>query len=403
MYNPRLSAYDVSLILVQTSSSVYEYDLCLSKIVEANEDLAEIFKQHPNGVPREKRPRGSIYLECINANWTDRTLTDAEVERTAARWRQFGFLRDLYRDQSMRGEFESYRAQFASNLNVEARAVIVEPGVTEPGSFCLQLAPNSLAYSEFKARFYKTLCLHSIATSSLIFAKATIDQLRNDSHPPNLVGNIIANTTFGAWAKEMIVVGGEQIQPSQNDRLWSLEVFDFLYLFLLKKVIPLTKLDSWIHEQLEQWPYERWWYRANPDERTLEDTVDSWNLFIADCRWVLQPSDLVELIRNKSWSTRSEYPRDKTQYMRLRGMFDMGSEGDMDFYSAFTRSSIVDSLDPSTASIPPWENELPTWWDQVRANSGSPFAPGFRSRYLGELAKVGGMDVQIQAMEDEAE
>lgn len=346
-------------------------------------------------MPPEKRPLGSIYLDCISAKWTDRTLADEEIDHIAARWRQFGFLRDLYRDQSVSREFGSYRAQFALDLKAEERAAIVEPGITKSGSFCQQLTPDSLAYSEFKARFYKTLCIQSIATSSLIFAKATIDQIPNYAHPPNVVGQIIANTTVNAWSKDMIVVGGEQIEPSENDRLWSLEVFDFLYMFLLKKVMPLAKLDSWIDEHWDDWPYER---LGGPSERTTEQTINSWNTFINHCRWTLQPSDLVDLIQNKSWSTGSEYPQDKIRYMRQRGMFDLGADGGMDFYSQFTRPTIVESLHPSDTSLPLLDEETPVWWDQVRVNSGSPFAPGFRSRYLGELAKVGGIDVPIEAI-----
>ena len=399
LYNSHLYAFAVSLILIQTSSHVYEHDLCLSKLVEANKDLAVLFRQHPyDNLSPDKRPSGSTYLECINAKWTDHTLTDEEIDHIVARWRQYGFLRDLYRDQSLFREFESYRAQFASNSTAEARAAIVEPGITKSGSFCQQLTPNSLACSEFKARFYKSLCLHSISMSSLILAKATIDQALNESHPPNIVGKRIADITEYAWSKSMIVVGGEQIRPSQNDKLWSLEVFDFLYMFLLKKVIPLAKLDSWIDERLEEWPYERW---GGPFARTPEQTSSSWDTLITYCRWTLQPSDLIDLIRNQSWSTEFEYPHDKIQYMRVRGMFDTGAEGDMDFYSSFTRSVIVESMHTSDISYLVRDEESPNWWDQLRVNSGSPFAPGFRTRYLGELAKVGGMDVQIRAMEEE--
>ncbi|CAF9943677.1 MAG: hypothetical protein ALECFALPRED_000927 [Alectoria fallacina] len=174
-----------------TSSHVHEHDLCLSKLAEANKALAQLFRQHPHdNVSPENRSPGSKYLECINAKWSDCTLTDEEIDHVVARWRQYGFLQDLYRDQSPFREFESYRAQFASNLTAEARAAIIDP--------------------EY------------------------------------------------AWSKSLIVVGGEQIRPSQNDKLWSLEVFDFLYMFLLKKVMPLAKLDSWIDERLREWPHERW-------------------------------------------------------------------------------------------------------------------------------------------------
>lgn len=398
MHDSHLSAFAISLILVQTSSHVYEYDLCLSKFVKANNDVAETFQQHENDIPLETRPPGSVYLDCIDTKWTDGTVTDEQIDDIAARWRQFGFLRDLYRDQSLSREFESYRAQFSSKLTAKARAAIVEPGITRSGSFCQKLTPDSLAYSEFKARFYKSLCLHSIPTSSLILAKVTIDKTLNESHSPNIVGNRIADATVDAWSKNMIVLGGEPSKLSQIDRLWSLEVFDFLYMFLLKKVVPLAKLDCWTGEHLEGWPYER------EDSPSENDPEPSWHSFIGHCRWTLQPWDFVDLIQNKSWSIGSEYPQDKTEYMRLRGMFDLGGPGDMDWFTSFTRSVIVESLHPSDHRFySVRDEETPTWWDPIRVNSGSPFAPGFRSRYLGELAKVGGMDVQLQAMEEETE
>lgn len=146
LYNSHFHAFAVSLILIQTSSHVHEHDLCLSKLAEANKALAQLFRQHPHdNVSPENRSPGSKYLECINAKWSDCTLTDEEIDHVVARWRQYGFLQDLYRDQSPFREFESYRAQFASNLTAEARAAIIDPGITKSGSFCQQLTPNSLA------------------------------------------------------------------------------------------------------------------------------------------------------------------------------------------------------------------------------------------------------------------
>ena len=195
-------------------------------------------------------------------------------------------------------------------------------------------------------------------------------------------------------------MGGEQITSSQIDRLCSLEVYDFLYMFLLSEVVPLAKLGSWIDGSLEDWPYEH--SESGPIEKTLKQTISSWVRLIAWSRWSLQPSDLVDLIRNKSWSTGSRYPQDKTQYMRLRGVFDLDADGDMDFYSSITRPTIVGNLQ-SNNSLFFRDEENPTWWDQVRVKSGSPFIPGFRSRYLIELAKIGDRDDDIKAMVKEVD
>lgn len=51
---PISSALTVSLILLQISSHVYKYYLCLSKFVEANKDIAELFEQHPVDIPPKK-------------------------------------------------------------------------------------------------------------------------------------------------------------------------------------------------------------------------------------------------------------------------------------------------------------------------------------------------------------
>lgn len=75
--------------------------------------------------------------------------------------------------------------------------------------------------------------------------------------------------------------------------------------------------------------------------------------------------------------------------MRRRGMFDLGGSGDMDWFTSFRRSSLVDALRPRERCISvnrPTDD--PVWWDHVRARAGSPFIPGFRSRYKTALRAI---------------
>ena len=83
-----------------------------------------------------------------------------------------------------------------------------------------------------------------------------------------------------------------QLRLNHETKVDCLELFDFLYLFLLMKVLPHERLESWIGEDDDEDPY-RW--RAG-NQATRDRFAVRWDCFLSNCRWVLQPHDLAELI-----------------------------------------------------------------------------------------------------------
>ena len=59
---------------------------------------------------------------------------------------------------------------------------------------------------------------------------------------------IFNSNTYGLWKKDKITIGGEDINFSLDTQQDCLETFDFVYLFLLKKIIPFERVDSWTNE-----------------------------------------------------------------------------------------------------------------------------------------------------------
>lgn len=234
-------------------------------------------------------------MDCINASWKDRSLTDQEIRIITTRWRKLGLLRDLYVSQRMSTEYEAFRIRFASSLSNETRASLVQPGVTSSDASSPPSRSTSINHSNLKARFYRSLCLHSIAISSLRLGLSCQDQTRNESHPQNAVGNQIAEATALAWDNSVITLGGRQVIPGHYDKVCCLEIVDFVYLFILRKVIPFDKLDSWTMQDVEYWPYDR-----DDGSGVLEDQVTSWYSFLDFSRRTLLPWDIVDLISNNS-------------------------------------------------------------------------------------------------------
>ena len=374
-------ALNIWLTTMQTSSHVYEHDLCLSKLNEMREDLAQVYRVSGNDLPEEKRPKGHVLVKCLESKRTHGRLAETSITDIALRWQQLRYLRELYLDDLLSKEFDLFRSRFASeSLSEETRAAIYEPGIIKSSDTMSRLERSRGFDRNFKARFHKSLCLHSIAIISRSIAETSRDQLiSSPSHTPRDedidedAAQVIADTVGVLWDKGSLDLGS---------KLDCLEVFDFLYIFLMRKLLPLEQLNSWTEENLDDWPYERVEH---------ETEIESWYSFIGHAEWHLQPVDIVDLIKERAISGAS-YPRDKSLHMRVRGMFDVGDGGGMDWYTGFERDSMVDAL-RSGLRIQQFENidrwyrwwDRPRWWDQVRLRSGRPFEVGFQSKYLSEI------------------
>ena len=346
------------------------------------------------------RPEGRTLLFLLDNMWTKKALTDEMINEISLRWREFRHLRELYLDEQISKEFQSYRANFASeDLSWEERAAIVEPGIIKSSEPTTALEQSRRFDPEFKARFHKCLCLQSIAIVGRALATASSDQRLYPIDNP--VAKDIAKIVSDIWCKEAVIVDGAAKALSLNVKIDCLEVFDFLYMFLIRKIMPLEQLDPWTEKDVDSGPYsydmEESFMREGP-----ADSIDRWYSLMDYSRWRLQPEDLVDLIRGQAWKTSLSYPQDKSLYMRVRGMFDDGSHGDMDWYSCFERSSMVGVL-RSDHKFRMFDSENPCWWDQIRIKIGSPFLLGNESKYLAELEEIEAADLcKAEGLEPES-
>lgn len=329
-----------------------------------------------------------MLIHCRNLEWNRKTLTDEVVADIALRWKQSRYLRELYLDDSVFREFELFRSRFVSRLSNRARAAIIEPGLVKSSDHLSRLERSRNVNQDFRKRFHTSLCLQSMAIATRDLGKISVnEEITLPEHPLDLSDATI-DPIISLWAKDSVIVCGETRLLSTSNKIDCLEVFDFIYLFLLRKILPLSKYRSWTDMDAHVWPFD---YDDGTEEYPPGEDIASWDSFLYHAGYTLQPTDIVDLIKHRAWSPEADYPADKSLYVRARGIFDIGPLNDMDWYSSFERSSMVFSLydigwnTPRTGTT---FSEGPCWWDQARLNAGSPFEPGFQSKYLAELPKI---------------
>lgn len=275
---------------MQTSSLVYEYDLTLSKFLEITRDIAGIYLEGGRELVLANFPNESILLDCTNTTWTKMTATDEIIGEIVSRWRQSRLLRQLYLDDVVAKEFQHFRVRFAAKLSAESRAAIVEPGLMKSSQ------PHQSHHfgHDFKARFHKSLCLHSMAIANRDIGKAVaVNESLLHPHDYKDCSDRISTNVCNLWSKNSVIVGGEKRPLSLDTRFDCLEVFDFLYLFLLKKIVSRDRFEEWLVDDLGEWPYP---------PMSDDNNINSWHFWLQRCRRTLQPHDLLDLIEHQAWA-----------------------------------------------------------------------------------------------------
>lgn len=148
------------------------------------EDLAQVYRTSRNVLPAEQRPKGEVLLKCLNSKWTHEPLAEKAVTDIALRWQQLKYSRDIYLNDLLSKEFDSFRASLAfESLSWKIRAAIVEPGFVKFSS-AMSRQENSRGFDrDFKSRFHESLCLPSIGIISRSIAVASRDRV---VYSPNL-------------------------------------------------------------------------------------------------------------------------------------------------------------------------------------------------------------------------
>ena len=285
-------------------------------------------------------------------------MTDVDVDEISKRWWKLSILRDLYLDEAISRSFEKYKVQFVSRGPEYLGPDGIGPTIEESLELATQTTHNLEVAPDFKARFHQSLCLHSIALATRSHAMHSRDIAQYNNAPPNFIGTILFSRAGDLWKKHCMVLNGHAVQLSRHVQFDCLEMFDFLYYFLLETLVPLDAVESWFNDNLYRFPY---------DEMGDGSTIDCWIASLRYFRLTLQPSDIADLVKHKTWRAESDFPIDKTNYMCERGLFDLYGYGAVDFYTAFGRRSMIDVLEKNKSRS----------WDELRIKSGSPFWPRF--------------------------
>ena len=377
------------LIAEQTSSSVYENDLSVSRSLKAYENIASAYREHGDRLRKEDRLNPAVFKECLNVDWWRYPVTDEEVDGIAARWRKSKLLRELYLDEGVAQEFVDFRNDFVSSSAAEDRFPIIKPGVAlsrRTSSGHLQSQPRGL---DFKERFHHALCMNTIAVASHQLAKACSENLTVehgelvDANPDWDVYQAVTDY----WTRSRWYLRGIAGDLDFDMKADNLEVFDFLYIFLLQKVLPFEKFAAWTQADAVHWSEEGGFEVDEEDDAPYD--IQKWHTFLSDCRKSFQPLDLVDLIKGKAWAADAAYPPDKSMYLRVRGVFDGGESESVDWCSFYERAPIVYPLCPMKGGLFNLENtERPCWWDRVRLKCGSPFVEGFEDKFDVEVGKM---------------
>ena len=167
-------------------------------------------------------------MDCMNSPRLDKTFTDESVEEIALRWQRSRVLRDCYQDDKVYTEYVRFRTALMSAPTASDTWSISEPGCTLPSSRQQRTARYGAV---FNARFHKALCLHSIAIASHRLARATNRPVIG-SKPD------IEQLALDFWDKTSIVVGGKETTLTIQEKVDCLEVFDFLHMLVLRRLLP---------------------------------------------------------------------------------------------------------------------------------------------------------------------
>lgn len=370
--------------------------MTLSRYNKINSDLGQMFVATGKSLPDEQRTSESLITQCMDTPLTKAALTEIALYEISQRWKLSRYLQKLYLDDVVSKEYDLFRARFVKNMSKLERAAIVQPNLVQlpRTSHPLQRntasdrlrSPSSTVRPDFQERFHQGLCLQSMAIASRKLAQLSVNERSTDPQHPNDLADETVDRVAHLWSKDYVVIGGETIYLKKETKLECIEVFDFLYLFLLRKALPFDSLDSWTELDPDDWPY----HRPSPN-LDKEEKILCWYSFLDHARWTIQPHDLADLIKHLAETL---YPTDKHMYMRERGIFDLGTYHDMDWFTFFERSSMVVSLlrdgdgPLDNAGLVLIPSEYPCWWDHTRLRTGSPFSSEFPMAHLVDPANV---------------
>lgn len=348
-----------------------------------NAASAQQYRELGKVLPDKYRPKAKEALACLSAKIDKKTLKDAEFQEVIERWRTFSFLRNLYTDGDLFEEYESFRecSSIWPNLSLRTGIPLIEPADTCGGIKTSNTRHERVFDPGFKGNFHKSVVLHSLAMECLQFARRAIDMPSGFDRYDDADARKFKEVVVRLWLKTEPISysgpGGRCLGQSLITKLHCLEIFDFLYTFLLPKILPYERLPSWTGNDAIEYPYTG----LRIDQHSGSE---QWEAFLDLSRWVLRPQDLVELIENRAWT--GAYPADKSMYMQTRGMFELQGSNE-DWRLICNRRLMVRDLRSTPRFVFKFAEDH-CWWDHLRVHCGSIFSAESLSKYQEEFQKL---------------
>ena len=283
------------------------------------------------------------------------------VLEICTRWQKTRILFELYQHPILFAEFEKFRHHFPTADTAEKTFSIVDPGFEGIIPTTQYLQDSTASYgNDFKSKFHRTLCLHSLAITTRKLAKATA----STTVPKDDIVQIACN----AWAKEE--VPGLYSNLSTKTLTETLETWDFIYHFLLRKTFPPNVLTDWIMACADDDVMLQ-----DHEGKLVEDINGRWPYLMNLFRWTLHPQDVALAIAAEPWKPTSSFAPDKPKFLADKGAYDDGAIDDMDWYTFHERQISVDTLGMGDTRSAAQEER--SQWDRYRMTSGSPFNLNF--------------------------
>ncbi|KAI9837503.1 MAG: hypothetical protein M1819_007153 [Sarea resinae] len=277
------------------NSEIHKYDVRLCRFIDVNQAHASAITEAADRTTG--RPDSSVFKACYSTEC--RNISDEHVWEIVCRWQGLRLIQDLYLHPIIQQAYSDSMFPYDVHTLVDTLKLTEETPVPALKD-CLISSKQRSFNSEQTGRFYAATTAHWLAIEALRLAHASTYHLSTER-----------NTRYS----QIHHMWKDNEEMSLQESFDVLEVYDFIYGYLLRKVMGT---GNWYL----QWspgdvPYPRW---------------SDMNLFVNNARLHLRPPDIIELLLMHTWTDEPGWPEDKGQYLASRGMFDFygGSVRHMD-------------------------------------------------------------------------
>lgn len=173
----------------------------------------------------------------------------------------------------------------------------------------------------FQARFCKAVYLQTLIVVALFQARASIFSSED-------IGLFTWEKVNCIWLKQFEIICEWASPLSFKQKLKCFEVYDFLYLFLIDKILSPKALNLW-------WKNTRvFWTKSDSSSELI---LSQWNHVMQHFCRSLKPWDILNLLNDRAWDANAAYSIDKTLYMRAHDLFMIDEKLRYDWWTGFER------------------------------------------------------------------